>query len=125
MAEMWLINTKPLNVPDYVVLSHAWGLDEVSFRGGDRDLVEVRQKAGFTKIGKCRKQARSVNLIGCETPAAKNVNQPTMAHKRGWLNGLSLAKTVFDSDGRIRTCASINGSCSCAASSRTLRMVHF
>jgi hypothetical protein len=56
---MRLINTTTLQleefvpslIPEYVVLSHTWGEDEVSFK--DIKEASARKMKGFTKIKKC------------------------------------------------------------------------
>lgn len=61
---MWLLGTKTLelhnfitDVPDYVILSHTWGVEEVSF--DDIKDPQVRQRlTGFDKIVGCCQQAR-------------------------------------------------------------------
>ncbi|KAH8681636.1 heterokaryon incompatibility protein-domain-containing protein [Xylariales sp. PMI_506] len=62
---MWLINTETLALEDhiscpkdqYVILSHTWGEDEVSF-DDFKDLDSARQKGGFFKIEKTVKSAK-------------------------------------------------------------------
>ncbi|KAF9873513.1 hypothetical protein CkaCkLH20_08972 [Colletotrichum karsti] len=63
---MWLLNTKTLKLEEhvdpaaikYAILSHTWEEDEVSFRDiSDLDLA--KRKAGFTKIAKTCRLARS------------------------------------------------------------------
>jgi hypothetical protein len=44
-------------LPDYVILSHTWGLEEVSFQ--DMQNSQASSKAGFSKIkGCCAKAAQ-------------------------------------------------------------------
>ena len=61
---MWLLTTttdppvlKPFygNIPDYVILSHTWGEEEVSFQ--ELQSGTGRDKAGYQKIKKCCEQA--------------------------------------------------------------------
>lgn len=55
---MYLLHTSELNlyeffaddIPDYAILSHTWGLEEVSFRDlMDRDASELDRLAGYSK----------------------------------------------------------------------------
>lgn len=65
LKTMRLLNTETLTLcdfpgsdaPPYVILSHTWGNDEVSFQDiqGPRDLVEG--KRGFKKIAGCCQKA--------------------------------------------------------------------
>jgi hypothetical protein len=55
---MWLLNTTTLklhsffeNIPDYVILSHTWGKDEVAFE--DIAQPHARRMAGYDKIAGC------------------------------------------------------------------------
>jgi hypothetical protein len=60
---MWLLDTTTLelhnfltDIPDYVILSHTWGPEEVSF--DDIRKPEVRRKLqGFDKVVRCCQQA--------------------------------------------------------------------
>lgn len=62
---MRLINTQTLKLqdfsgrkrPPYAILSHTWGDDEVTFQNL-RNLEDVSQKRGYSKIIGCCKQAR-------------------------------------------------------------------
>jgi hypothetical protein len=69
---MWLLNTKSLtlkafigsNIPDYIILSHTWGNDEVLFdetRGGSlSNNSSVSSKAGYIKVkGTCDEARRN------------------------------------------------------------------
>ncbi|KAI5860457.1 heterokaryon incompatibility protein-domain-containing protein [Durotheca rogersii] len=66
---MWLLNVKTLeleefvgdNIPDYVILSHRWGSDEVSFVDMKKPKYRepAKHKAGFAKIERCCLQAQS------------------------------------------------------------------
>ena len=59
---MWLLDTRTLklrhfitDIPDYVILSHTWGNDEVGFH----DIAQpyAKDMAGFSKISRCCAQA--------------------------------------------------------------------
>ena len=59
---MWLLDTKTLmlrhfitNIPDYVILSHTWGEDEVSF--DDIAQPHAKDMVGYSKILRCCIQA--------------------------------------------------------------------
>ena len=59
---MWLLDTTSLklrhfitNIPDYVILSHTWGMDEVGF--DDIAQPHAKDMAGFSKISQCCAQA--------------------------------------------------------------------
>ncbi|KAF0323593.1 het domain-containing protein [Colletotrichum asianum] len=75
---MWLINTRTLKleeffdaaVPDYAILSHTWGSDEVSFQefnslnatsGDPADLI-IKDRAGYPKIIKACGKALEYRL---------------------------------------------------------------
>jgi hypothetical protein len=49
------------NVPDYAILSHTWGKEEVSFQD-IQNLEAAKQKEGFKKIAFCCEQARGDRL---------------------------------------------------------------
>jgi hypothetical protein len=60
---MWLLNTRTLtlrgftaNVPDYVILSHTWWQEEVTFDDISKPAQRAKMK-GFAKIVGCCKQA--------------------------------------------------------------------
>lgn len=60
---MWLLHTETItlkefmaNPPPYVILSHTWGADEVSFQ--NMHEPSARKQAGFEKISRCCAQAR-------------------------------------------------------------------
>jgi hypothetical protein len=66
---MWLINCDLYKLeyfvtedsaPEYTILSHTWGDDEITF--DDRANVDVQERAGFTKIRFCCKQAKRDHL---------------------------------------------------------------
>jgi hypothetical protein len=69
---MWLLDVKSLqlrefhgsNVPEYAILSHTWGSDEVSFvemkKPKYREAAE--RKEGFSKIKNCCMQAERDGL---------------------------------------------------------------
>lgn len=48
-------------IPQYTILSHTWGAEEVTFK----DLIKGtgKDKAGYEKIEFCRKQAASDGLL--------------------------------------------------------------
>jgi hypothetical protein len=46
-------------IPPYVILSHRWGRDEVSFREMTADHADLAQREGFQKIVRCCEKARS------------------------------------------------------------------
>ncbi|KAK1761565.1 hypothetical protein QBC47DRAFT_419894 [Echria macrotheca] len=62
---MWLIRVSdytlheflPGKIPEYAILSHTWGSDEVSFRDMDERPRAARKKLGFCKIKGCCKRA--------------------------------------------------------------------
>jgi hypothetical protein len=62
---MWLLDCKTLglkpyygtNIPPYVILSHAWGENEVSFQQINGPREQIQSYAGFIKIQKCCAQA--------------------------------------------------------------------
>jgi hypothetical protein len=63
---MWLINSRtlqleefPQNIPDYVILSHKWGGDEVSFQDMRNRRPQIESTSGFAKIQGCCAQACS------------------------------------------------------------------
>src|SRR5690242_20013356 len=63
ICEMWLLGTTTLelcefltDVPDYVILSHTWGPEEVSFYD-IKDSEARRRSKGFDKIVGCCQQA--------------------------------------------------------------------
>ncbi|KAJ0364047.1 hypothetical protein COL26b_012680 [Colletotrichum chrysophilum] len=75
---MWLINTRTLKleeffdaaIPDYAILSHTWGSDEVSFQefksldatsGDPADLI-IKDRAGYPKIIKACGKALEYRL---------------------------------------------------------------
>lgn len=60
---MWLLHTEILKLsnflsdtPDYVILSHTWGKDEVAFE--EMDQPQVKDKLGYRKVAECCVQAR-------------------------------------------------------------------
>lgn len=55
---MWLLNTRTMQhesfvdrIPDYVILSHTWGKDEVAFE--DVGQLHIQTKAGYAKVKRC------------------------------------------------------------------------
>jgi hypothetical protein len=65
---MWLVNTTSLeleeffgsDVPPYAILSHTWGIDEISFQDmhGNKSIrAAVSRKQGLTKVMKSAAQA--------------------------------------------------------------------
>jgi hypothetical protein len=46
-------------IPPYAILSHTWGVDEVSFREMTGDHADLAQREGFHKIVRCCEKARS------------------------------------------------------------------
>jgi hypothetical protein len=40
-------------IPEYVILSHVWGVDEVSFQEIQENTTATQSKAGFLKIKEC------------------------------------------------------------------------
>jgi hypothetical protein len=59
---MWLLNTSTLrlrgffeDVPEYVILSHTWGKDEVAFEDIDKPYADTM--AGHRKVVGCCKLA--------------------------------------------------------------------
>ena len=66
---MWLINTTSLelesftasDVPQYAILSHTWGDEEVSFQEIN-DMEKARMKSGFSKIKKTCQLARDSGI---------------------------------------------------------------
>ncbi|KAF5500177.1 Vegetative incompatibility protein HET-E-1 [Colletotrichum siamense] len=66
---MWLINTKTLRLEEfqdystveYAILSHTWGVDEVSFKDM-KHISKAKKKAGFAKISKTCELALKENL---------------------------------------------------------------
>jgi acyl carrier protein len=69
---MWLLNVSTLeleefigsNIPPYGILSHTWGLEEVTFTlmKKAKHRPEAERKAGYFKIRGCCKQARKDGL---------------------------------------------------------------
>jgi hypothetical protein len=63
--EMWLLNTSTLelcsfadgNVPYYIILSHTWGSEEVSFQDIQSPDAGTINKAGYGKVKKCCAEA--------------------------------------------------------------------
>ncbi|KAF1934419.1 uncharacterized protein M421DRAFT_120684 [Didymella exigua CBS 183.55] len=60
---MWLLHTETLKLhtflsdpPDYVILSHTWGTDEVAFE--EMGQPQVTERLGYRKVAKCCVQAR-------------------------------------------------------------------
>ena len=47
------------NVPDYAILSHIWGDDEVTFEDIENQKPSARRKKGYAKIWYCCRQARA------------------------------------------------------------------
>ena len=45
------------NIPDYVILSHTWGDDEVTFDDMAKPRTELESMAGYQKVVRCCKQA--------------------------------------------------------------------
>ena len=74
---MWLLNTSSLeldeffgsDIPPYAILSHTWGLEEISFKELPKIVKRQREKPGscnikaFSKITRC-----------CQLAAAENLN---------------------------------------------------
>jgi Heterokaryon incompatibility protein (HET) len=68
---MRLINTATLElkeftkleVPKYAILSHTWGLDEVTFQEFQHPKPTTRTKSGYQKILKCCEIARKAELL--------------------------------------------------------------
>jgi hypothetical protein len=66
---MWLIETESLkleffvgnDIPEYAILSHTWGVGEVTFQDW-QDLREASKKPGFAKIHSACAQARDDDL---------------------------------------------------------------
>jgi hypothetical protein len=67
---MWLINCDTMKldcivsedeIPEYVILSHTWGNDEITFTDM-MDDPNVKTKVEFTKIRHCCKQAKRDRL---------------------------------------------------------------
>jgi hypothetical protein len=60
-GKMWLLNTTSLalsaffgdNTPHYAILSHTWGLEEVSFQDIQRPGSQISNYAGYKKIRDC------------------------------------------------------------------------
>jgi hypothetical protein len=60
---MWLLNAKTLQLeaffeasaPSYVILSHTWGQEEVTFQ--DMQSQRATSKCGYEKVEGCCKQA--------------------------------------------------------------------
>jgi hypothetical protein len=48
------------NIPEYTILSHRWGAEEITFK----DLIDgtSKDKAGYGKIQFCREQAKRDGL---------------------------------------------------------------
>jgi hypothetical protein len=69
---MRLINAKTLqleeffaDVPAYGILSHTWGLDEVTFTDFTTNLEAAKAKSGFVKIQRCIDQALMDDISYC------------------------------------------------------------
>jgi hypothetical protein len=45
-------------IPQYVILSHTWGEDEITFQD-IQDLNQAREKKGFRKLEQCCRKAHS------------------------------------------------------------------
>jgi hypothetical protein len=62
---MWLLNTTTLSlssfpedsIPIYVILSHTWGSEEISFQEIRQPDAQVVSKAGYLKVKQCCDQA--------------------------------------------------------------------
>jgi hypothetical protein len=58
---MWLLNTTSLevsaffdaNTPNYAILSHTWGTEEVSFQDIQGPHEQISHRAGYKKIQDC------------------------------------------------------------------------
>ena len=63
---MWLLDTSTLElrdfvgsgIPQYAILSHTWGPEEVTFRDMRKDNAAAKGKAGYDKIKKCCEKAQ-------------------------------------------------------------------
>ncbi|KAI1418437.1 heterokaryon incompatibility protein-domain-containing protein [Hypoxylon sp. FL1857] len=75
---MWLINTETLvleefvegRVPEYAILSHRWGDDEISFHQFPNEKRDS-QREGYTKIRDFCAQVAPSNLSGFQNPQLK------------------------------------------------------
>jgi hypothetical protein len=65
---MWLLNTSTLQLrgfmsdserPHYAILSHTWGVEEISFQEIQKSHDRIKHKAGYVKIQRCCAQAAS------------------------------------------------------------------
>ena len=56
-----LVEKHESDIPQYAILSHTWGAEEVTFK----DLMEGtgKNKAGYEKMEFCRKKAASNDLL--------------------------------------------------------------
>src|ERR1700749_1080849 len=48
---------EPTSIPNYAILSHTWGAEEITFRDINKRLYEVRKREAFAKIEGCCAQA--------------------------------------------------------------------
>lgn len=53
------------DIPQYAVLSHTWGDEEVTFDEFHKDLRHVQKKLGFKKIQYCIAEARKWRMDYC------------------------------------------------------------
>ena len=49
-------------IPDYAILSHRWGNDEMSFQTMQKRTSEMEETEGFKKIKRCCQEAASVGF---------------------------------------------------------------
>jgi hypothetical protein len=56
-ASFRLYDFATCDVPQYVILSHTWGTEEVSFQDL-QDLTKAKEKKGFSKLKRCCKKAQ-------------------------------------------------------------------
>jgi hypothetical protein len=64
--KMWLLDTSTLelrdfvgvSIPQYAILSHTWGDDEVTFKDMHKYREAAKSKAGYTKVQKCCEKAQ-------------------------------------------------------------------
>lgn len=64
---MWMLNTETIELhefsvsdaPEYTILSHTWGLEEVLFQDLQEDRENAYRKSGFRKLQKCCELTRA------------------------------------------------------------------
>ncbi len=75
------------HIPEYAILSHTWGEEEVSFADYNNEDEEYKKKLGYIKIDYACRQAEENNILYCWVDTC-NIDKTSSAELQEAINSM-------------------------------------